>query len=61
MCGKLLRKKMEDPKHTQTKMTAISRNLGSTKFEYSIPEILQCIGCTNRMGQFSDCCFDEPG
>jgi len=38
-CGKLLSKKTEYPKHTQTKMTALSRNLSTAKWDYSIPEI----------------------
>jgi len=39
MCGKLLSKKKEYPKHTETKMTALSRNLSTAKSDYSIPEI----------------------
>jgi hypothetical protein len=32
-------RKQEYPKHTQTKMTALSRNLSRAESEYSIPEI----------------------
>ena len=39
-CGKLFSKKTQEySKNTQTKTTALSRNLSTAKSDYSIPEI----------------------